>query len=106
MYLVFGRNSDFYYLNTFIVEEVMVIAGGRDNVKYKLQGETYHKTLDVVNSDGNVCEDHDLTDLPEELEGFGMASRQGRYIYVCGGQNRGTTCFYHCGNYIFLLLYF
>ena len=106
MYLVFGRKSDFNYLNTFIVEEVMVIAGGSDNVRYRLLGESYHKALDVVNSYGTVCGNHDLPDLPEELEGFGMASRKGRYIYVCGGQNRGTTCFDSCGNYIFFLLYF
>ena len=98
--------SDFHCFNTFLVEDVMVIAGGRDDVRYRLLGETYHKTLDVVSSYGKVCANHDLPHLPEELEGFGMASRNNRYIYVCGGQNRGSTCFHTCGNYIFFLLYF
>ena len=84
----------------------MVIAGGRDDVRYRLLGETYHRSLDVINSRGTKCTSHGLPDLPEELEGFGMASRRGRYIYVCGGQNRGVNCFTSCGNYIFLLLHF
>jgi hypothetical protein len=84
----------------------MIIAGGRDDVRYDILSATYHKTLDVINSHGQACADHDLPDLPEELEGFGMASRNNRYIYVCGGINRGANCFTTCGNYIFLLLYF
>ena len=81
----------------------MVIAGGRSTVKYVAQGETYHKSLDVVRLDGSVCGSHSLPDLPKELEGFGMASKNNRYIYVCGGQNRrsqSSDCFTNCGNYV------
>ena len=67
----------------------MVIAGGRATVTYGSASDTelYYQTLDVIQSDGRVCSDHDLPSLPENLEGFGIASKHGRLIYVCGGQN-------------------
>jgi hypothetical protein len=69
----------------------MVIAGGRATVTYgsASDSELYYQTLDVIQSDGRVCSDHDLPSLPENLEGFGIASKHGRFIYVCGGKNDG-----------------
>ena len=86
----------------------MVIAGGRGEVKYTEGGEEYAKTLDVVHSNGMIegihCGANDLPELPKNLEGFGMASKKDRFIYVCGGQDRGPSCFNNCGNYLFILL--
>ena len=90
----------------------MVIGGGRASVKYRSDGEVYHQTLDVVNSGGGVCKEHDLPELPEQLEGFGMTSKKDRYIFVCGGQKRcltcrqGSECFYTCGMYGLRLNFF
>ena len=85
----------------------MVIAGGNPAVSYVTDGELYHQTLDVIHSDGTVCSGHDLPDLPENLEGFGIASKHDRYIYICGGQKRclacrntnSIPCFTTCGMY-------
>ena len=94
-------------INTFIVEDVMVIAGGRPTVKYRIESTNeYSKTLDVIHSDGRVCGIHDLPDLPKTLEGFGMASKKDRYIYVCGGQERDNYCFTTCGMYYFRLIWY
>ena len=70
----------------------MVIAGGLKQVQYKIRNFDYWKTVDVVQSDGSVCADHGLPELPEFLEGFGMTSKKDRYIYICGGQKRCTNC--------------
>ena len=70
----------------------MVIAGGLQKAQYKLRFFDYWKTVDVVQSDGSVCADHGLPELPEFLEGFGMTSKKDRYIYICGGQKRCTNC--------------
>ena len=83
-----------------IVEDVLVIAGGRPEIRYSSSGPDYLKTLDVVMSDGRVCTTPGLPDLPEKLEGFGMTSKKDRYIYVCGGTKR-EYCFFYCGKIFF-----
>ena len=70
----------------------MVIAGGLKQVQYRIRNFDFWKTVDVVQSDGSVCTDHGLPELPEFLEGFGMTSKKDRYIYICGGQKRCTNC--------------
>ena len=87
-----------------IVEDVLVIAGGRPEISYRLSGSDYLKTIDVVMSDGRVCTTPGLPDLPEKLEGFGMTSKKDRYIYVCGGTKR-EYCFYTCGKMFFFILF-
>ena len=85
----------------------MVIAGGLQKAQYKLRFFDYWKTVDVVQSDGSVCADHGLPELPEFLEGFGMTSKKDRYIYICGGQKRciqcrlggSDSCWNSCGMY-------
>ena len=83
----------------------MFIAGGRENVRYRSLGISYHQTVDIVHQDGTTCESHDIPDLPKQLEGFGLASKNNHLIYLCGGQHRltssGSPCFYTCGNYLF-----
>ena len=85
----------------FIVEDIMVIAGGRPTVRYK--SNEYLQTLDAIHSDGRVCKNHNLPQSPKTLEGFGMASRKDRYIYICGGMERNSYCFTTCGMYNFRL---
>ena len=84
-----------------IVEDVLVIAGGRPEVNYRMSGPDWLTTLDVVMSDGRVCTTPGLPDLPEKLEGFGMTSKKDRYIYVCGGTIR-ESCFDTCGKIFFV----
>ena len=83
-----------------IVEDVLVIAGGRPEINYRMSGPDWLETLDVVMSDGRVCTTPGLPDLPEKLEGFGMTSKKDRYIYVCGGTIR-ESCFDTCGKIFF-----
>ena len=87
-----------------IVEDVLVIAGGRPDTNYRLSGPDHIKTLDVVMSDGRVCTTPGLPDLPEKLEGFGMTSKKDRYIYVCGGTIK-ESCFVTCGKIFFFTLF-
>ena len=87
----------------------MLIAGGRPSVKYLKQSEPYHKTIDIVLQDGKKCQSHDIPELAKELEGFGMTSKNDRFVYVCGGQHRlknGADCFTNCGNYFSFSLFF
>ena len=96
------------HLPISLVEDVMFIAGGREKVKYLRQGDNYHQTVDIVHLDGTKCGSHDIPNLPKELEGFGMASRHDRLVYLCGGSNtvkNGNACFESCGNYFFLYFY-
>ena len=72
----------------------MLIAGGKNVASYE-DPAGYSKTLSVVMPDGNPCSESTLPEMPKFLEGFGMASRKNRYIYLCGGiersQSSGTT---------------
>ena len=83
----------------------MFIAGGREDVRYRSLGISYHQTVDIVHQDGTTCASHDIPDLPKQLEGFGLASKRDHLIYLCGGQHRlapsGNACFSTCGNYLF-----
>ena len=87
----------------------MIIAGGRSTVRYRAEGELDKQTLDVIHPNGNACNSSGLPAIPESLEGFGMASRKDRMIYICGGMKKclncrtcsGTPCdcFTACGMY-------
>ena len=83
----------------------MVIAGGRPTAAYRNSGSNeYVKTFDVVFSDGHTCAESNqgIPELPEFLEGFGMASKKDRFIYLCGGIDRtkhGGHCWRHCGKF-------
>ena len=70
----------------------MLLAGGRTTATYLEKDEVVLKTSTVVMPDGSQCNEPILPDLPEALEGFGMASKKDRYIYVCGGIERSDTC--------------
>ena len=93
----------------FLVEDVMIIAGGRNTVRYRAEGELDKQTMDVIHPNGTVCNNTGLPDIPESLEGFGMASKNDRFIYICGGMKKcllcrtcsGTPCdcFSACGMY-------
>ena len=74
---------------TFPVQEVMLIVGGKNVATYK-EDAGYSKTATVVMSDGKQCTGNTAksVELPKNLEGFGMASRKNRYVYVCGGSKR------------------
>ena len=64
----------------------MLIAGGNTEVSYT-SPSTVSKSLNIVMPDGDTCSET-LPELPKSLEGFGMASRKNRYIYLCGGIER------------------
>ena len=64
----------------------MLIAGGNTEVSYT-SPSTVSKSLNVVMPDGDTCSET-LPEIPKSLEGFGMASRKNRYIYLCGGIER------------------
>ena len=73
-----------------LVQDVMLIAGGKDTTTYK-DPAGYVKTLDVVMPDGTTCSEPSLPLIPERLEGFGIAARKNRYIYMCGGIKRSDS---------------
>ncbi len=55
--------------------------------------------------------DHDLPDLPANLEGFGIAQAYDRFVYVCGGYDQSspksvTPACSGCGKHIFLIATF
>ena len=87
----------------------MIIAGGRNTVRYRAEGELDKQTMDVIHPNWTVCNNTGLPDIPESLEGFGMASKNDRFIYICGGMKKcllcrtcsGTPCdcFSACGMY-------
>ena len=79
-------------LTTFVVQDVMMIVGGKDVATYT-ENAGYSKSATVVMPDGTQCSavEPSLPELPKRLEGFGMASRKNRYTYVCGGIERSET---------------
>ena len=70
-----------------VVQDVMLIAGGKSWLTFKGTAG-YHKSMEVVMPDGTTCSETSLPELPERLEGFGIAARKNRYIYMCGGIKR------------------
>ena len=79
----------------------MVIAGGRKTTVTNSMSAEHWKTLDVIRADGSACTEsnHNLPELPKTLEGFGMTSRKDRYLHVCGGIKKTSSCFITCGMY-------
>ena len=89
LYLIY---YNIYLINTgyttyhCLVQDVMLIAGGKDSTTSFVEtSKGYIKTLSVVMPDGNKCLETGLPELPKILEGFGMASRKDRYVFLCGG---------------------
>ena len=71
----------------FSVQDVMMIVGGKTEASYK-NTAGYKKTM-LPN--GETCT-HDIPNFTQvPLEGFGMASRKNRYVYLCGGIKRSPT---------------
>lgn len=81
----------------------MMIAGGK-NVATYIENAGYSKTLTVVMPDGTQCTEPSLPELPKRLEGFGMASRKNRYVYVCGGIERSEASGKKICVYILLII--
>ena len=73
-----------------LVQDVMLIAGGKLTATYQ-NPAGYVKTMEVVMPDGTTCSEPSLPLLPERLEGFGIAARKNRYIYMCGGIKRSES---------------
>ena len=75
----------------FAVQDVMMIVGGKETATFK-DTAGYLKTVSLVLPDGRVCSDTSIPDFTQvPLEGFGVASRKNRYVYVCGGIKRSPT---------------
>ena len=53
-----------------LVEDVMFIAGGRKDVKYRSQGVSYNQTIDIVHQDATTCKSHDIPDIPKQFFGL------------------------------------
>lgn len=68
----------------------MLIAGGKNNATL-LGNSGFEVTMEVVMPDGTTCSEPSLPELPKRLEGFGLAARKNRYIYLCGGIERTAT---------------
>ena len=68
----------------------MMIVGGKTDASYK-NTAGYKKTIFTVMPNGETCT-HDIPNFTQvPLEGFGMASRKNRYVYLCGGIKRSPT---------------
>ena len=67
----------------------------KDNSRYNPNDRLYFpKQQEVSQAKVNKLfpfQDHDLPDLPENLEGFGIAQAFDRYVYICGGYDRSST---------------
>ena len=85
-YILSGTDKKSQKFFSTLVQEVMLIAGGNTEVSYT-SPSTVSKSLNIVMPDGDTCSET-LPELPKSLEGFGMASRKNRYIYLCGGIER------------------
>ena len=85
-YILSGTDKKSQNFFSTLVQEVMLIAGGNTEVSYT-SPSTVSKSLNIVMPDGVTCSEA-LPELPKSLEGFGMASRKNRYIYLCGGIER------------------
>jgi hypothetical protein len=77
-----------------LVQDVMLITGGKTLVTYT-GSEGYQKSMEVVMPDGTTCSESTLPEIPKRLEGFGIAARKNRYIYMCGGIERSESSSKH-----------
>ena len=68
----------------------MMIVGGKSTATFK-DTTGYLKTISLVLPDGRMCTDTSLPEFDIPLEGFGLASRKNRYVYMCGGIKRSPT---------------
>ena len=75
---------------TFLVQDVMMIVGGKTEASFK-DTTGYKKDIKLVLPDGSTCTDTSLPEFDVPHEGMGVASRKNRYIYRCGGIKRSPT---------------
>ena len=88
-------------LYEFVVQDVMLIAGGWDKMSYDVSSVTLHKDFVGVLANGQKC----LPDLDDtvpdvdkkdkncdECVGVAYASKHGRWIFRCGGKDQSNIC--------------
>ena len=85
----------------------MVMVSGNNDAKYKVGTNTVSKDLVGIKYDGAVCSPQLDETFPDDSDGLAsercddcigvsVASRNGRWIYRCGGKDSSDACELFC----------